>query len=85
MQFYSTKTRSITASLEEAVFKSLPPDNGLYMPESIPTLSQDFLNSIEHRSFNEIAAEVGYTLLKDDLSREDVDNIVDRIVDTVEY
>lgn len=77
MQFYSTKTRSITASLEEAVFRSLPSDNGLYMPESIPTLSQDFLNSIEHRSFNEIAAEVGYTLLKDDISREDVDNIVD--------
>lgn len=77
MQFYSTKTRSITASLEEAVFKSLPPDNGLYMPEHIPTLSQDFLDSIEHRSFNDIAAEVGYSLLKDDLSRQDVDNIVD--------
>lgn len=77
MQFYSTKTRSITASLEEAVFRSLPPDNGLYMPESIPTLSQDFLDSIEQLSFNEIAAEVGYTLLKDDLSRHDVDNIVD--------
>ena len=76
MQFYSTKTRSITASLEEAVFRSLPPDNGLYMPESIPTLSQDFLDSIEQLSFNEIAAEVGYTLLKDDLSRHDVDNIV---------
>ncbi len=77
MQFYSTKTRSIKASLEEAVFRSLPPDNGLYMPESIPTLSAEFLSTIENRTFNEIAKEVAYTLLKDDLSFEDVDNIVD--------
>lgn len=77
MQFYSTKTRSIKASLEEAVFRSLPPDNGLYMPEFIPTLSPEFLSTIEDRTFNEIAREVAYTLLKDDLSLEDVDNIVD--------
>lgn len=77
MQFYSTKTRSIKATLEEAVFRSLPPDNGLYMPEFIPTLSTEFLSTIEDRTFNEIAREVAYTLLKDDLSLEDVDNIVD--------
>jgi threonine synthase len=77
MLFYSTKTRSIKASLEEAVFKSLPADNGLYMPESIPALSDDFINSIEHRTFNEIAIEVGYTLLKDDLTRNDVEKIVE--------
>ncbi len=77
MLFYSTKTRSITASLEEAVFRSLPPDNGLYMPMSIPTISPNFLATIEQRTFNEIAVEVAYTLLKDDLSRADVEKIVD--------
>ncbi len=77
MLFYSTKTRSITASLEEAVFRSLPPDKGLYMPESIPMLSPDFLATIEHRTFNEIAVEVAYTLLEDDISRADVEKIVD--------
>ncbi len=77
MLFYSTKTQSIKASLEEAVFRSLPPDNGLYMPESIPTVSQDFLNSIENRAFNEIAVEVGHTLLSDDISRSDMETIVE--------
>ena len=76
MLFYSTKTRSIKASLEEAVFRSLPADNGLYMPESIPLLPPGFLASIEDRSFNEIAAEVGYTLLKGDLSTSDMEKIV---------
>ena len=76
MLFYSTKTRSIKASLEEAVFKSLPSDNGLYMPESIPSISKDFLYTIESRSFNEIAVEVGHTLLGDDILRSDMEKIV---------
>lgn len=76
MLFYSTKTSQLKASLEEAVFKSLPPDNGLYMPESIPMVSKEFLDSIETRTFNEIAVEVGYTLLADDVSRSDMETIV---------
>ena len=63
--------------MEEAVFRSLPPDNGLYMPEFIPTLSQDFLQNIESRSFNEIAVEVGHTLLSDDISRREMETIVE--------
>jgi threonine synthase len=76
MLFYSTKTSELKASLEEAIFKSLPSDNGLYMPESIPTVSKEFLDSIEARTFNEIAVEVAYTLLADDISRGDMETIV---------
>lgn len=77
MLFYSTKTRQLKASLEEAVFRSLPSDNGLYMPEFIPAVSKEFLDSIEDRTFNEIAVEVGHTLLADDISRSDMIKIVD--------
>ncbi len=77
MIFYSTKTASLKASLEEAVFKSLPPDNGLYMPESIPKVSQEFLNTIENKSFKEIAVEITYTLLGDDISLEDIEKLID--------
>ncbi len=77
MLFYSTKTQSIKASLEEAVFRSLPPDNGLYMPEFIPTISQKFLDTIESRSFNEIAVEVGHTLLSDDITHSEMETIVE--------
>ncbi|GAB3182529.1 threonine synthase [Telluribacter humicola] len=76
MLFYSTRTNSLKASLEEAVFRSLPADNGLYMPETIPTVSQEFLDTIEDRTFNEIAVEVAYTLLGDDISRTDIEQIV---------
>ncbi len=76
MLFYSTRTKEHMARLEEAVFKSLPADNGLYMPLSIPLVSQNFLDTIETLTFNEIAEEVTYTLLKDDLSREEVRKII---------
>jgi threonine synthase len=77
MIFYSTKTASLKASLEEAVFRSLPSDNGLYMPESIPKVSQEFLDSIENKSFKEIAVEVTNTLLGDDISLEDIEKIIE--------
>ena len=81
MQFYSTKTPTLKASLEEAVFRSLPPDNGLYMPENFPQVSDEFLKKIDHLSFNEIAFEVFRTLLSDDISVTDMKMIVERAFD----
>jgi threonine synthase len=81
MLFYSTRTKDITASLESAVFRSLPPDNGLYMPVAIPQISAEFLESIETKSFKEIASEVAYTLLSEDISREEIIKIIDTAYD----
>lgn len=81
MIFHSTKNKNLTASLEEAVFRSLPSDNGLYMPEKIPQIDSSFLDTIEDRSFKEIAVEVAFTLLSDDISREDITAIIDKAYD----
>lgn len=81
MILYSTKNPQLKASLEEAVFRSLPADNGLYMPEHIPTISSEFLNNIENASFNEIAFEVSKTLLGDDIPEADIRMIVERAFD----
>ena len=69
------------ASLEEAVFRSLPSDNGLYMPESIPKVSQEFLDTIENKSFKEIAVEITNTLLGDDIPREDIEKLIETAYD----
>lgn len=81
MILYSTKNKQLKASLEEAVFRSLPPDNGLYMPEYIPRISDNFLNNIEHLTFNEIAFEISKTLLSEDISDTDIRMIVERAFD----
>jgi len=81
MQFHSTKNHALKASLQEAIFRSLPPDNGLYMPDSIPSLPESFFDRIHEMSFNEIAIEVTCALLGDDLTRKEVENIVSRAFD----
>ncbi len=81
MILYSTKNTELKASLEEAVFRSLPADNGLYMPTEIPPVSSEFLKNIDRLSFNEIAFEVSKTLLNEDISDADIRMIVDRAFD----
>lgn len=81
MIFYSTKTADLKASLEEAIFNSLPPDNGLYMPESIPAISKEFMDDIENKSFKEIAIEVTATLLGSEITRSEIESIIDRAYD----
>jgi len=81
MIFYSTKNASLKASLEEAVFRSLPSDNGLYMPESIPKIPAKFLDTIENKSFKEIAVEITNTLLGDDIPREDIEKLIETAYD----
>ncbi|WP_026632713.1 threonine synthase [Dyadobacter alkalitolerans] len=81
MIFYSTKTASIKASAEEAIFNSLPADNGLYMPESIPQLSPDFIANIENTTFNEIAIEITHTLFGDEITRSEIETIIHKAYD----
>lgn len=58
MKYYSTKGSVIPVTFKEAIFKGLPEDNGLYMPESIPKLSGSFFDSITSMSLPEIGFEV---------------------------
>ena len=81
MQFHSTKNNNLKASLQEAIFRSLPPDNGLYMPDHIPSLPESFFERIHEMAFNEIAIEVTHALLGDDLTRKEVEDIVNRAFD----
>ena len=57
--------------------KSLPEDNGLFMPEFIPTLPKEFFTNLESSSFTEIAFEVAKQYLSPDLSLEEIKNITD--------
>ncbi|MFN0047612.1 MAG: threonine synthase [Cytophagales bacterium] len=80
MQLYSTNDKSHIVSLEEAVFRGLPPDNGLYLPTSIPILPKSFIGNLHKFSMNEIAVEVCKTLFKDYISDSDVERIVNEAI-----
>ncbi|HJZ13643.1 MAG TPA: threonine synthase, partial [Acidobacteriota bacterium] len=71
------KSKSVTASLKEAVVSGLASDGGLFLPVSIPRVSQDFLTGLRGKSFREIAFRLAHHLLSEDLSESGVHEIVD--------
>jgi threonine synthase len=77
MKLYSTKHESADVDLQEAIFRGLPPDNGLYMPYEIPAMPASFFESIHTLSLPEIAKAVCQNLLGDDLSVAEIEGIID--------
>lgn len=82
MKLYSTKHQVSKVNLEEAVFKGLPADNGLFMPTEIPQLSREFIDNIEKYDFQTIAFEITRTLLQGSIPDRDIKDI---IVDAVNF
>ena len=76
MKYYSTNQQAPQASLREAVEKGLAPDRGLYMPEQIKKLPQEFFDNIDKLSFQEIAFEVAKAFFGEDVEAEDLKKIV---------
>ncbi len=76
MKFYSTNGQAPVATLEKAVVKGLAEDKGLYMPERIKSLPQEFFDNIENLSFQEIAYTVADAFFGEDVPAEDLKRIV---------
>lgn len=76
MLYYSTNHTAPLASLEEAVVKGLAGDRGLYMPENIKTLSQEFYDNIDKMSFQEIAYAVADAFFGEDVDAASLKQIV---------
>lgn len=77
MEYYSTRDREWRVGLKEAVLRSLPPDNGLYMPERIPVLGEDFWSGFRELSFGEIGRRVADAFFGEDVPAEALDGIVE--------
>ena len=81
MRLYSTKNTSNFVALDEAVMKGLPDDNGLFMPEHFPKLSEDFINNLANYSFQEIAFEVSKTLFQGAIPENDLKILIKKSID----
>ena len=76
MQYYSTNGKAPLATLEEAVVRGLAPDKGLYMPQEIRPLPQEFYDNIENMSFQEMSYQVAHNFFGDDVDAESLREIV---------
>lgn len=81
MRLYSTKNPSSNfTDLKTAVFKGLPDDNGLYMPENIPMLPSYFFENLKKYSLQDIAFEVSKNLFQGSIPEQDIRTIVNKAI-----
>ena len=76
MKYYSTNRQAPPATLAEAVKKGLAPDKGLYMPECIGHLPEEFFRNIADMDFHEIATAVAEKFFGEDIPSDDLKRIV---------
>ncbi len=76
MPYHSTNNPHRHVDLKEAVLRSLPPDNGLYMPDSLPVLGADFWRSWRDLDFVETGIAVADAFFGDDVPADALRDIV---------
>lgn len=82
MKYYSTNKQENNVSLEDAVVKGLATDKGLYMPDVIKALPQEFYDQIDTLSFQEIAYRVADAFFGEDVP---VDTLKQIVYDTLSF
>jgi threonine synthase len=81
MNFYSTNHSAPQVSFKEAVLHGMPPDNGLYMPLSIPKIPADLLNDFPDLNFQELSLEISKLWLLEDVDEKWLKKIVYEAID----
>ena len=76
MKYYSTNGIVGNVSLDEAVIKGLAADKGLFMPEKIKQLPQEFFEQVDKMSLQEIAFSVAEAFFGEDIPVDDLRKIV---------
>ena len=76
MKFYSTEKQSNLVSFKDALLHGMPNDNGLYMPEYIPDISNIFKQEY-NLTFQEIALLISSKFIDKDLSNNQIQDIIE--------
>ena len=72
----STRGRAPAVSLKQAVIAGLAPDGGLYVPQTLPRLSNAWWQQQRGRSFQDLAVAVSAELAGDEFDRQSLESIV---------
>jgi len=75
MQYFSTNRKSAHVSFREATLYGQPDDKGLYFPESIPKLAEDFWREFPTKSKEQIACSIIKPFVGDCMADETLLNI----------
>ena len=76
MKFYSTNNKDRSSTFKEALFKGMPSDKGLYMPETIPDLSK-YLRQDLNLTIQEVGFLIASKFIDNELSNNDLYDIIE--------
>ncbi len=76
MKYYSLNHNAPQVSFQEAVIQGLAPDKGLYFPESLAAISNDFFLKIENYSNEEIAYIAMKQFVGDEIPEQKLKEII---------
>lgn len=74
--FYSTNLKAPKVTFSEALLKGLAPDRGLYMPDEIPVLTMEEMDSFSSLPYYEIAFKVISKFLYSELPQDKLYELV---------
>ncbi len=77
MLYHSTHNRGHRVDLKTAILRSLPPDMGLYMPDTLPVLDPSFWEIWRELTFPEIGIAVTQAFFGEDLPPQTIQEIVE--------
>jgi len=80
MRYYSLNNSSPLSSFKNAVQNGIAPDRGLYFPEKITPISEDFINNIRDYSNEEIAYEVIKQFIGDEIPAPILKEIIKKTI-----
>jgi threonine synthase len=70
IQYYSTNLKAGKVSFSQALLKGLAPDGGLFMPESLPSITLEELKRFKEESYDGIAFEILRKFVGDEVDAE---------------
>ena len=76
MEYISLGENKQRVSLKEGIFKGLSDDGHLFMPEEIPKLTPEWIESLPGQSLQEIASAVLWPYVEEELSQNDFNQII---------
>jgi threonine synthase len=76
MLYYSTNNNSPKVDFREATVRGQAPDKGLYFPETIPSVDENFIANINQYSNEEIAFAIIRPYIDDVIPADDLQRIV---------
>ena len=79
MRFYSTKKKTDPVTFKDALLTGMPQDNGLYMPEYIPDLSNIFKQE-NNLNFQEISLLISSKIIDRELSNNKIQDIIEECI-----